>query len=649
MDENERFYKQDLYYDEISAPYSCLVLPWWVREYKEIYFPKHNCKIEPLICGEVTFKRIAEDLERAKRSVDIITWGFDPGMVLIRGRAAEDGVRYGDLLKDIAGRDKSPVTVRIIVWHDDILSQSKMKNIPGYYGSQYPAVGCYMKKEFYGPEHQEYNAKWFSDVKSGKAGTIEFHVRMVPTKYLDTCLLGEKEPTGYMKKISELYATHHQKMVLIDYEIPDSAVGYVMGHNSVTDFWDTEEHIFRDARRERFYNYNSTKIISEANKRAEDFSVTYGTNGENGLPTVGYSEAEFSSGYERAWKYIDERSYVTKPYQDVSCRLRGPILYDLNHNFCEAWAESVAPSSFFYELIGVLLKPFVDRKTEAKGKDVKGLDSRRKLDWKSYARNDGTHSVQLLRTQPIHKEKSIRECYANLTRQMQHYIFIQNQYVQYDTWSSYLMKCVSRLRDNKFLKPIYVFILTSTPEDKGMDIPTYDTISVLGQSDSMKVENKKSIDNASKGKGKLPVSLEAMKAYGINVVVGSLWTCKKVAGSLKLNPEEYEEIYIHAKVAVVDDAAFTIGSANLNLRSMAIDSELNILSNSSEVAFELRRDLFRQCSKQSGPDCFGSMSKTYQDWLAMMKRNENFKDRGIMLESMLLPFFVDREPGEPVV
>ncbi|MRV74589.1 phospholipase [Duganella sp. FT92W] len=588
-------------------------------------------------------------MRNAKRSVDIITWGFDPGMVLMRGGEAEEGERYGDILKKIAGREKHPVTVRIIVWHDDVLSQSKMKNIPGYYGAQYPAVGCYMKKEFYGPEHQDYNADWFADVRSGNAGSIEFHVRMVPNKYLKPALVGECEPPGYMVKASELYATHHQKMMLIDYEDPQSAIGYVMGHNSVTDFWDTEEHLFRDSRRERFFKSDAKKIMNEACNRAGSIAVTAGTAGSNGLPSFGYSDAELLQVSSAAQQYIDERSYVTKPYQDVSCRLRGPVLYDLNHNFCQAWAESAPPTSFFFEVIGVLLKPLLNRKTEASAKDNEGLKTRREISWKSFILDDGRHSVQLLRTQPLHGEKSIKECYANLTRQIHHYIFIQNQYIQYDTWSAYLVKCVERLRDNKFLKPIYVFILTSTPEDKGMDLPTYDTISKLGKSDSMVVEHKRAMENASKGKGKLPVSLETMKAYGINVVVGSLWTCRKMTAGVRLNPDEYEEIYIHAKVAIVDDAAFTIGSANLNLRSMAIDSELNVLSTASDVAYGLRRDLFYQCTKKYGPDCFGDMASTFFNWRAAMEDNKAAKKRGDQLASMLLPFFVDREPGEPVV
>ena len=45
----------------------------------------------------------------------------------------------------------------------------------------------------------------------------------------------------------------------------------------------------------------------------------------------------------------------------------------------------------------------------------------------------------------------------------------------------HLIECVGRLRSAGYLKPIYVFILTSTPENDGMDLPTYDVASKVGR------------------------------------------------------------------------------------------------------------------------------------------------------------------------
>jgi phosphatidylserine/phosphatidylglycerophosphate/cardiolipin synthase-like enzyme len=405
MNKNEGLYIQDLYYDSTSAPYGCLALPWWIREKKPVYWPRHNCLLEPLICGERVFSKLKDDIENAKHSVNIITWGFDPGMHLVRGKYG-DGVKYGDLLKSVATR-KPPVKVNLLVWHDDLLSQSKMKNIPGYYGAGHPAVGCYQKKEFYYQEHQEYNAQWFDDVNRNRSGEIEFRYRFVSFEFLKPSLAGEGMPIDIMKIASASYATHHQKMVLIDYEDPPNAIGYVMGHNSITDFWDTEEHIFQDVRRERFFNQEASKIVQEALKRESTARLREGNFSSASSPSM-----EKSSAFA---KYINDHSYVAKPYQDVSCRVRGPILSDMNHNFCEAWMEGSRPGAMFFELLGVTMRPVINTATRrALGKATyykdkeDWIENRKVLTWKSFVSPQWTHSAQLLRTQPEQGEKSIK-------------------------------------------------------------------------------------------------------------------------------------------------------------------------------------------------------------------------------------------------
>jgi hypothetical protein len=57
------------------------------------------------------------------------------------------------------------------------------------------------------------------------------------------------------------------------------------------------------------------------------------------------------------------------------------------------------------------------------------------------------------------------------------------------------------------------------------------------------------------------------------------------------------------------------------VRSMALDSELNLLSQAKDVAFELRGKLFMQCTNDEGPAQFGDMKKTFGDWLTLMDYN----------------------------
>jgi phosphatidylserine/phosphatidylglycerophosphate/cardiolipin synthase-like enzyme len=180
-----------------------------------------------------------------------------------------------------------------------------------------------------------------------------------------------------------------------------------------------------------------------------------------------------------------------------------------------------------------------------------------------------------------------------------------------------------------------------------MDRPTYDVATRIGKSETMRFEHEEALEKARKKKAKPPITAEQLAVHGINVFMGSMWTCADAKE--KLRPTDYEEIYIHSKVAIVDDAAFTIGSANLNLRSMALDSELNVLSEAKDVAYQLRADLFAQCSGSSGPKQFDNMASTFNAWVTAGFQNRKLMNSGRTLESHLLPFHVDRKPGPPVV
>jgi phosphatidylserine/phosphatidylglycerophosphate/cardiolipin synthase-like enzyme len=53
-------------------------------------------------------------------------------------------------------------------------------------------------------------------------------------------------------------------------------------------------------------------------------------------------------------------------------------------------------------------------------------------------------------------------------------------------------------------------------------------------------------------------------------------------------------VYVHAKIGIVDDRWFTIGSANLNERSMFNDSEVNVVTLDERLARETRLRLWAE-------------------------------------------------------
>ena len=113
-----------------------------------------NNRIQMLICGQEGFAAIAADLEQAQSTVDLVCWGFDPGMELVRddppppkvprsrsydrpatvkGHNNEwpRGETYGALLKRLATRKVNPVKVRLLIWYSYIGGQIQL-HMPGF-------------------------------------------------------------------------------------------------------------------------------------------------------------------------------------------------------------------------------------------------------------------------------------------------------------------------------------------------------------------------------------------------------------------------------------------------------------------------------------------------------------------------------------
>ncbi|HEX4678818.1 MAG TPA: phospholipase D-like domain-containing protein, partial [Gaiellaceae bacterium] len=55
-----------------------------------------------------------------------------------------------------------------------------------------------------------------------------------------------------------------------------------------------------------------------------------------------------------------------------------------------------------------------------------------------------------------------------------------------------------------------------------------------------------------------------------------------------------DPVYIHAKVAIVDDAWLTLGSANLNEHSLFNDTEMNVVTHNPELATQTRLRLWSE-------------------------------------------------------
>ena len=146
----------------------------------------------------------------------------------------------------------------------------------------------------------------------------------------------------------------------------------------------------------------------------------------------------------------------------------------------------------------------------------------------------------------------IAESYVRAFREAQQYIYVENQFL----WSP---EIASVLREKLTDPPCddfrIVFVLPSKPTS-GRD----NTRGVLGELIEADDDNRR---------------LLACALYAR-------------AGSL------VDPIYVHAKIAIIDDSWLTIGSANLNEHSLFNDTEMNLVANDPELARSTRLRLWSE-------------------------------------------------------
>jgi phosphatidylserine/phosphatidylglycerophosphate/cardiolipin synthase-like enzyme len=146
----------------------------------------------------------------------------------------------------------------------------------------------------------------------------------------------------------------------------------------------------------------------------------------------------------------------------------------------------------------------------------------------------------------------IAESYVRAFRQAQRYIYAENQFLWSPEIASVLCEKLTDPPSDDFR---VLFVLPSKPTS-GRD----DTRGVLGE------------------------LIEADDDHG-RLLACALYAR---AGSLA------DPIYVHAKIAIVDDRWLTIGSANLNEHSLFNDTEMNVVANDPDLARDTRLRLWSE-------------------------------------------------------
>ncbi|WP_047975978.1 phospholipase D-like domain-containing protein [Muribacter muris] len=605
--------------------------------------------IRYLINGEEAFGTLYEQLSKAEKSIDIAIWGFQPSMFFKRDG---NSICIGDLLIQKAQKG---VQVKVLVWsmwfNLQTFKEANLGNMPELYRWQ--------KKGEDGvtSEQREYDYWWYQAIKGeiniqeqSYLAKLDYRKKL-PYQFQQLYLFSrsparlnlqfkkrnvEKTTNAYPKESNlpfwnqfVLWATptHHQKSVLIDYEIPEKAVGFILEHNMLDNYWDNNNHLV------------------ERNDKGQ--ILTQPANIGRNVPI---------------------------PLQDISSLVTGKILWDINHNFCQSWDRSATT---------INLPDLWDRQAQ-RAYDEK-LAPKRPMAREAFPPRKEYGKLlmaQVLRTYDNPQEEDIRRMYLQNITKVTQFIYTENQYFRWPELVRRYKTHWETLKENNrdIAQPIYWFAITNS-SDLGLGDGTYNTnemLKLLGRQDVMpgvathldqtqaeeakqtyrkydqfqkemetyesqleKLErktlsNSKEYENI---KTKM-AELEQKKREALQQDYEQIKQLKKdIADTVGIKAHictlvaqgDWQEVYIHSKVTIMDDVFTFLGSANLNTRSMQVDTELGVITECKATSSQLRQALW---GLHTGDDYKANpknidikeIKEVFDKWGIMMDKNRDAKN-----------------------
>ncbi|VVQ23080.1 Cardiolipin synthase B [Pseudomonas fluorescens] len=560
--------------------------PWYVcnTEYHPV-----GATYQALINGEEAFKAVYEAIAAAKQSVDIICWGFQPSMFFIRDGTAPS---IGELLLAKA-RTKPGIKVRILGWEMpfNLAGVGGEANLPGKGSLRIADRALQRSTEAQYTEDREWFArcavagnKAAQQVANGLPAFVSRGFSWEERAEISHWVKYESldpDISTKMRQALKLTATHHQKTVLVDYELPESAVGFVMGHNMLDEYWDTSAHTALNR--------------AEGNKPAPN-------QGPRG----------------------------STPRQDISSQVSGPILEHLHHNFATAWFKET-------------------------GEDLMASREAKQLGLRLQCNPGATKQIaQILRTQAQEGKRDIETLYLQAVNNATQFIYIENQYFRWPPLAELIKKVAAAQteggRDPGLHGPLHLFVITNAGDDS-VGAGTRNTqrmLESLGRAETIpEVTKLRRIEQVKAQASPRPMPEPRDRAGHRELAEWQAeldWHIKQIKDST-IEPEdipglkvhlcslvapdspagrEWMPVYVHSKLMIVDDVFTTHGSANINTRSMQVDSELNIAHEWMSVTQAMRRRLWDLHTDGKGVQ--EDVGKAFRAWQEIIKKNKEYRD-----------------------
>ncbi|MGL3198264.1 MULTISPECIES: phospholipase D family protein [Curtobacterium] len=283
---------------------------------------------------------------------------------------------------------------------------------------------------------------------------------------------------------------------------------------------------------------------------------------------------------------IDARYGDRPAWHDASMELRGPVVADVLAVFAERWDDPhPLDRSLPYRML-------LQRLTRMP-RHPEPLPERTPPPPPA-----GDHAVQLLRTYGVkrppfpfapHGERSVARAYGKAFRNARSLISIEDQYL----WSREVASGIAEaLERNRELR-VVVLVPRYPNSDGALGGPP----ARLGQIDAIRELQRTAPDRV---------------------------------GVFDLEHESGRPIYIHAKVCIVDDEWFTIGSDNFNRRSWTSDSELTCAVVGGSTARDLRLELWAEhlATTPDDPRLLGTGADLLALWKASARALDHWHEDG---------------------
>ncbi|MDW5416213.1 hypothetical protein R6242_06455 [Iodobacter sp. CM08] len=607
----------------------CTITPPWVVQKAE-YAPV-GASFKPLINGERAFRAVYEAIVAAEKSVCIICWGFQPSMYFIR-ESDPDLMSIGKLLEKKA---EAGIKVRVLCFAFELTLKPFYLNVTGVKQglgeSNTPgrhSIGIQDRPAYSDDAQYQYDCDWFNKydenqemwdvaVKLGKAvmgnkraNNLRFfsrgfsstdRARIAGRNYEDQGL------SGGTKTVLAATPSHHQKMVLVDYETPNKATGFVMGHNMLDEYWDKDNH--------------------------------------------SYYRQHYKAG----------RNGVIGPRQDISSRVTGPVVGNLFSNFSQAWEKETGES------LGKLDCSRYPTRKDAENLPVYAQILRTQpqygikeiKDVYMQAINNASTMIyaenQYFRWPPL--AEKIKEVAQKQTQwgcdPGKHdalYLFVTTNStddgVGSGTVNTYRMldslgraDTIPNVARSKELDvrqaelkqakaqtdAAQSKVNRSAPQVEGgiqfgriseAHLQNLEELNVANQRQSKAEDAVKASEDAqqrAKNNGKERV-IAPKEVPGLKMQICTLVAPDSPAG------KPWLDVYIHAKLLMVNDSFTTLGSTNINTRSMEVDSELNIAFADSRITKPMRQHLWGLHTNGMGAQ--DEPAEAFKKWDKIIKENK---------------------------